>query len=70
MAHLHLVFGGALKDPAGTEFIDVANIDIVGIFPSYDEAVVAWRSAAQKTVDSALTRYFVADLAKLKEPKL
>lgn len=69
MAKLHLVFGGELKDPSGAEFQDTSKIDIVGIFPSYDEAVAAWRSSAQKTVDSALTRYFIADLTKLKNPE-
>ena len=69
MAKLHLVFGGVLKDPQGTEFKDPHNIDVVGIFPSYDEAVVAWRSAAQRTVDSALTRYFIADLTELRSPE-
>lgn len=69
MAKLHLVFGGELKDPAGTEFKDTNNIDIIGIFPSYETASAAWRSAAQKTVDSALTRYFIADLTKLRNPE-
>lgn len=68
MAKLHLVFGGELKDPSSTEFKDTSKIDVVGIFPSYEEAVIAWRSAAQRTVDSAVTRYFVADLTKLKDP--
>ena len=67
MAKLHLVFGGELKNPDGTEFKDVTKIDIVGIFPNYEEALVAWRSASQRAVDSALTRYFVADLTKLRE---
>ncbi len=67
MAKLHLVFGGELKNPEGTEFRDVSKIDIVGIFPSYDDAMIAWRSASQKAVDSALTRYFVADLTKLRD---
>ena len=69
MAKLHLVFGGELKNPDGTEFKDVNNIDIVGIFPNYEEAMIAWRSASQKSVDSALTRYFVADLTKLRDTK-
>ena len=67
MAKLHLVFGGELKNPNGTEFKDVSKIDIIGIFPSYEEALVAWRTASQRAVDSALTRYFVADLTKLRE---
>ena len=35
---LHLVFGGELVDPARTEFRDVNDIHIVGIFPDYDSA--------------------------------
>ena len=41
---LHLVFGGELVDPARTEFRDVNDIHIVGIFPDYD--TVLSRSAA------------------------
>ncbi len=67
MAKLHLVFGGELKNPEGAEFKDVSKIDIVGIFPNYEEAMIAWRNAAQRSVDSALTRYFIADLTKLRE---
>lgn len=67
MAKLHLVFGGELKHPDGHEFKDVSKIDIVGIFPSYEDAVLAWRNAAQRSVDSALTRYYIADLSKLRE---
>lgn len=69
MAKLHLVFGGELKDPSKLEFLDISQIDIVGIFPNQEEAQKAWRSAAQRTVDSALTRYFIADLSKLKDPE-
>jgi hypothetical protein len=69
MVKLHLVFGGELKNPEGTEFRDVKNIDIVGIFPNYEEAMIAWRAASQKSVDSALIRYFVADLTKLRDTK-
>ncbi len=64
---LHLVFGGELVDPTGTKFADVDNIDIVGIFPDYDTAYDAWRNAAQRTVDDAHTRYFIAHLHRLRE---
>jgi hypothetical protein len=68
MSHrLHLVFGGELVDPRGTEFIDVTKIDVVGIFPDYASAHVAWKNAAQRTVDSAQTRYFIAHLHRLLE---
>jgi hypothetical protein len=62
---LHLVFGGELTDPRGTEFVDPAKIDVVGVFPDYASARVAWKAAAQRTVDSAQTRYFIAHLHRL-----
>ncbi len=64
---LHLVFGGELKDPAGTTFRDPRAIDVVGVFPTYEEAESAWRAASQKAVDNAHMRYFIADLTQLRE---
>ncbi|NNU79104.1 DUF4170 domain-containing protein [Halovulum dunhuangense] len=62
---LHLVFGGELVDPSGTEFRDVDAIDIVGIFPDYASAYDAWKAKAQATVDNAHTRYFIAHIHRL-----
>ena len=62
---LHLVFGGELVDLDGTEFRDPSQIHMVGIFPDYDSAFAAWKSEAQRTVDSAHTRYFIAHLHRL-----
>jgi hypothetical protein len=62
---LHLVFGGELIDPQGTEFRDVEAIDIVGLFPDYASAHRAWKGRAQATVDNAHTRYFIAHLHRL-----
>ena len=62
---LHLVFGGELVDLDGTEFRDPSAIDVVGIFPDFASAQVAWKAAAQRTVDSAQTRYFIAHLHRL-----
>ncbi len=64
---LHLVFGGELIDPTKTAFKDVDNIDIVGIFPDYASAYDAWKSAAQRTVDDAHVRYFIAHLHRLRD---
>ncbi|MGB0660427.1 MAG: DUF4170 domain-containing protein [Mangrovicoccus sp.] len=64
---LHLVFGGELIDPQKTAFKDVDNIDIVGIFPNYQAAYDAWKAAAQRTVDDAHTRYFIAHLHRLRD---
>ena len=64
---LHLVFGGELVDPRRSEFRDVDAIDIVGLFPDYASAYVAWKAKAQSTVDSAHMRYFIAHLHRLRE---
>ena len=64
---LHLVFGGELVDPARTEFRDVNDIHIVGICPDYDSAYNAWKSEAQRTVDNAHMRYFIAHLHRLRD---
>jgi hypothetical protein len=64
---LHLVFGGELIDPTKTAFKDVKDIHVVGIFPDYATAYAAWKSEAQKTVDDAHTRYFIAHLHRLRD---
>lgn len=65
---LHLVFGGELKKLDSTEFRDLDQLDIVGIFPDYKSAEQAWRAKAQATVDNAHMRYFVVHLHRLLEP--
>jgi hypothetical protein len=65
---LHLVFGGELKSLDGIEFKDLAGLDIVGIYPDYATALVAWRSKAQQTVDNAQMRYFIVHMHRLMEP--
>jgi hypothetical protein len=65
---LHLVFGGELKTLTGTEFRDLDTVDIVGIFPDYKSAEVAWKAKAQATVDNAHMRYFIVHLHRLLEP--
>ncbi|MCC7251723.1 DUF4170 domain-containing protein [Hyphomicrobium sp.] len=66
---LHLVFGGELRDLDGIEFRDLGNLDIVGIYPNYAEALVAWKAAAQKSVDNAAVRYFIVHMHRLLEPE-
>lgn len=66
---LHLVFGGRLNNPEGIEFENVQNLDIVGIYPSYAEAEVAWRGKAQATIDSADVRYFIVHMHRLMDPE-
>ncbi|RKF18361.1 DUF4170 domain-containing protein [Altericroceibacterium spongiae] len=67
---LHLVMGGRVKDPQSCEFEDLDNIDIVGVFPNYEEAENAWRSNAQRTVDDAEMKYVIVHLHRLLEPNL
>ena len=64
---LHLVFGGELVDPTKTVFKDVSALHIVGLFPDYETAFAAWKGEAQKSVDNAHMRYFIADIAKLRD---
>ena len=70
MSKLHLVFGGRVRDPQGLDFVDPANLDVVGIFPDYASAEKAWRGAAQRTVDDAEMRFVVVHLHRLLEPDL
>ena len=66
---LHLVIGGELKSLDGTpEFSDLTKVDLVGAYPTYDDAVRAWRAKAQQTVDNALMRYFIIHAHKLLAP--
>ena len=64
---LHLVFGGELKDPSRNEFRDMNDIHIVGMYPDYASAYNAWKSEAQRTVDDAHMRYFIAHLHRLRD---
>jgi len=66
---LHLVFGGEVTDPQGTDFVDVDNLDIVGIFPNYATALAAWRGASQKHVDDAQMKYVIVHTHKLMDPE-
>lgn len=65
---LHLVFGGELTSVESIEFKDLSKLDIVGIYPNYAEAYDAWKDKAQRTVDSAQTRYFIVHMHRLLEP--
>ncbi len=66
---LHLVFGGELESLEGVTFRDLANVDIVGIFPDYASARVAWKAKAQQSVDNAHMRYFIVHLHRLLDPE-
>lgn len=65
---LHLVFGGELETLQSTDFRNLDELDIVGIYPDYKSARAAWKSKAQQTVDNAHMRYYVVHLHKLLDP--
>ena len=65
---LHIVIGGELTDLNGTTFKDLKKVEFVGAYANNTEAVSAWRTKAQSTVDNALMRYFVIHAHKLIDP--
>jgi len=66
---LHLVIGGELKSLDGApEFKDLTKVDLVGAFPTYQDARAAWLAKAQQTVDNAHMRYFIIHAHKLLDP--
>ena len=65
---LHLVLGGELSGINSTEFKDLDKVDIVGVYPNYATAHVAWKAKAQQTVDNAQMRYFIVHLHRLLDP--
>ena len=66
---LHLVFGGELTHLGEMTFKDLSKLDIVGIYPDYASAHMAWKAKAQQTVDNAHMRYFIVHMHKLLDPK-
>lgn len=64
---LHLVFGGEMSDPSRNRFRNVDDLHIIGIFPNYEAAYNAWKAEAQRTVDNAHMRYFIAHLHRLRD---
>ena len=64
---LHLVFGGELVNPQSTQFANTDEIHVVGLFPDYASAYNAWKREAQRTVDDAHARYFIAHIHRLRD---
>jgi len=67
---LHLVFGGELVDPSKTTFKDINDIKIVGMFGNYQDAYDAWKAEAQRTVDNAHMRFFIAHIHRLRDEEI
>ena len=64
---LHLIFGGDLTSPEKNVFRDISKIRIIGMFLEYQSAYLAWKAKAQRTVDNAPMRYFIANIHRLRE---
>jgi len=47
----------------------LSALDIVGIYPDYASALLAWRAKAQLTVDNAEMRYFIVHMHRLLDPE-
>ena len=65
----HLVFGGQLKDPLKTDFVDLSGLDLAGVYGTYHEALDVWREKSSLTVDDAHTKYFIVHLHRLLDPE-
>ena len=65
---LHLVIGGEMQKGEEIVFKDLNAVDLVGVYPNYAAAQLAWKAKAQQTVDNAEMRYFVVHLHRLLEP--
>jgi hypothetical protein len=65
---LHLVIGGELSDLGNVTFKDLDKVEIVGLFPNYAAAHLAWRAKAQQSVDNAHMRYFIVHIHRLLDP--
>jgi len=68
-SQLYLVFGGKVNDPREKVFVDADQLDIIGIYPTYEDAKNAWKGASQTHVDDAMTRYVIVYLNKLLSPE-
>jgi len=66
---LHLVFGGEVADPQGTDFVNVDDLHVVGIYPNYEAARKAWRAASQARVDEGNVKYVIVHLHRLLNPE-
>jgi hypothetical protein len=66
---LHLVFGGEVKDPSGTDFVDASKLDIVGLYPNYATALKAWKGASMAQIDNASFKYVIVHLHRLMDPE-
>ena len=70
MHRLHLVMGGRVSDPQTLDFVNLDQMDLVGIYPDYASAEGAWSSKARATLDDAEMKYVIVHLHRLMEPEV
>lgn len=61
-AELYVVFGGRVKDTEGRDFGTPPQIETVGYYAHYDDALRAWQGVSQQRVDDALAKYVIVRL--------
>ena len=64
---LHLVFGGELVDPQTNRLPRYEPDPYRRHVPDYESAHAAWKAEAQRTVDNAHMRYFIAHIHRLRD---
>lgn len=65
---IHLVFGGELANVDGITFKDLNQLDVVGFYPNYATAKLAWLAKSRESIDNAQMRYFIVHLHRLLDP--
>jgi CBS domain-containing protein len=65
---LYLVFGGNLETIGRSEFQDLQDIELVGLYGSFNDAEAKWRSKSQANVDNAARCYRVVALHNIISP--
>lgn len=67
---MYMVFGGEMDDVSDKTFKNPDAIEVVGFYRNYKDAFSAWRGAAQRTVDSAETRFFIVTVDHIQKESL
>jgi hypothetical protein len=62
--------GGRVSDPQTLDFVNLEDMDLVGVFPDFASAEEAWSSNARRTLDDAEMKYVIVHLHRLLEPDM
>ncbi len=64
---MYLVLGGPFA-AADSDRVSTDQVELVGLFSNYDDALDAWRGVSQRTIDDAQMRYVIVPLHTLVGP--